>query len=331
MSRLLNALRTVLLEDPRILGEIPRAEMVRICELLEVNHLEPLAYSRLRETGGEDGVPADRLSSWKIAYVLSKGRALAYAEALREILGIAAGLRLPVRLLRGTQLAFFQYPAPELRPVHQLEIQAPPESAVELHFALKLHRYVEEESLLPHEAARRPSLPRLAKEGVQVSVYKRSALHIRRAPWDPFTDSARDLFQPRLLSAEPLVVLLAHDLAARSYCHSLADLHDLHFVMERSSPNLDRVLHLATETGMSLEVYLALRLARDVLRTPVDERVLHDLALHGAWDAAKRELLEKLSRAAIGQYPASWRLSRFTTKLLGVTRQSVRALSGTEG
>lgn len=329
MSSLHRALRTILLEDPARIEALPRACAYRLGALLEANRLEPLLYKRLKEAGTEDEVSPERLASWKMAYVLSIGRALAYADALKDVLAVASAHRIPVRLLRGTQLAFFVYPGPELRPIVDVEIQTPPESATEFHVALRTHRFLELESLREGGAHPAHRLPVLAREGVTVSVHRRSAQGLPYAPWDPFSDSARSLSRPRILRPEALFVLLAHDLAAARYCHSLQTLHDLHLVATTLHPDWEEVRRIAREARLCAETAIALRLLGGLLETPTDPSAVADLQERAALGAAPLKLLLKLAATALTLYPASWRLAAFVGKMLAEARREPAAAGRT--
>lgn len=319
MSRLHSALSKILLEDPASVEGLPRNEGTRLGELLESSRLEPILYKRLKDGQAEERLSPERLAAWKMAYVLSVGRSLAFGEALEEIIQIAARIGTPVRLLRGTHLAFFVYPSPELRPLGDLDIQTPHEFAVELQYALRRRRFLEIEDLDP---ARVHCLPRLAREGVTVRIHKRSTPD--PMPWDAFSESARHLSRPRLLRPEPLLVHLAQDASARSFCHSLLSLHDMHVVVEKLKPDWERVFAVAREANLSMETHLAIGLVEDLLGPCVPQEFARDFEELGSWATSRRDLLRKLSRTAVVQYPASWRLSTFIGRVL----KEARACSG---
>jgi hypothetical protein len=248
------------------------------------------------------------------------GRSLAFGETLREILSLAGQIKTPVRLLRETQAAFFVYPSPELRPLDTLDIQTPPEFAGKLHYVLKMKNFVELEGMQRHQGAESHYLPQLVKDGVPIRVCRRSARLLRPAPWDSFSESARNFSQPRILQPEPLFVLLAHDAAERRYCHSLLGLVDMHVLLEKYPPRWSEISRVAVEAGQALETYVALRLLRDILAEPVDGETLKGLEEPSACSPSRRELLVKMAGAAVSQYPAPWRLAQFIGRLLGETR-----------
>jgi hypothetical protein len=150
------------------------------------------------------------------------------------------------------------------------------------------------------------------------------------APWDGFSDSARNLLRPRLLRAEPLIVLLAHDLASRCYCHSLLALHDLHQAIAILQPSWEEMLPMVQESGQTLETWLALRTLHDVFCSPVDCGLLSELEARSGCDAVRRQLLLKLTRSALLQYPASWRLWKFCSKLLEEARRGAGTVVAAE-
>lgn len=326
MSRTLPELRAILLEDPSAIVDLPPAERARVAALLEANRLEALAYVRLKERGSEDRVPPEILAAWKLAYALAVGRSLAYAEALREALDLAASKALPVRLLRGTQLAFFAYPRPETRPLDDLELQTPPDAAGILHRALKSLRFSELEDVAvegpPDPGDDGRALPLLARDGVTLRVCRKSLLGRDSAPWDPFSDSARAFSRPRILKPEPLVVLLAEEAARRSFCRSLRTIVDLHVVSEVLRPSWGDVADLAAEAGLALETYLALVVLADAFGPAAEESCLEELRARSGCAPAALELLKKLARAAVALYPLPARLAEFVGRLLRTSRPS---------
>jgi hypothetical protein len=322
LSRLESALRTTLLDDPASIETLPPSIALRLDRLFEGNRLEPLLFRRAKDLKTLDALSIERLTAWKTAGVLSVGRSLAFAESLREIMTTAAEHKVPVKLLKGTQVAFFVYPEPSLRPLVDREIQTPPEMAPRLQFALKTRRFLEVESPWSPTGQDGIHLPTLAREGVTVKIHRRSAQRIPAAPWDTFTDSARHLLRPRLLSSEPLLLLLGHDLALRNFCHSLLELHDIHLLLGRGRLDWNRFLGLARETNLVLETWLSLSLAQAVLGSPVDAAALQELGELAAVSPARKESLLALARASVLQYPASWKLSVYLGKVLEACRVS---------
>jgi hypothetical protein len=305
---------------------MPSREASALSQLLEASRLEPMLYWRLRAARREDAVSIERITAWKTAYLLSAGRALAFGEALQEITDIAATLKIPVRLLKGTQMAFFVYSSPELRPLGDLEIQAPPESATDLQVALRSRRFMEIEDPWGRDCPERHHLPTLAREGVTIKLHKTSTPRLSPAPWDDFSESARNLSRPRLLRPEPLLALQSCDMADRSYCHSLTTLHDMHVVIEKSRPDWEKLASLARDTQLFVEIYLSFKLLGEILNSPVDPEFMREMADRSGAQEAAVELLRKVARTAILQYPASWRLARFTRKLLAEVRGRSSAL-----
>jgi hypothetical protein len=217
-------------------------------------------------------------------------------------------------------MAFFVYSSPELRPLGDLEVQAPPESATDLQVALRSRRFMEIEDPWGRDCPERHHLPTLAREGVTIKIHKTSTPRLQPAPWDDFSESARNLSRPRLLRPEPLLALLSCDMAERSFCHSLITLHDMHMVIEKYHPDWERIASLARETQLFVEMYLSFKLLEEILNSPVDSEFLREMAERSGAQEAPMDLLRKLARTAILQYPASWRLARFTRKLLAEVR-----------
>ncbi len=322
MSRLLDALRTILLDDPSSIEALPPADAWRIAALLEANRLEPVVYRKAEDLGAEAKISLERMTAWRLAHVLSVGRTIAFAESLREIVAIAGSLRAPVRLLRGTQLAFFVHQSPQERPLDDLEIQTLPESALRLHLELKGRRFLELDDVgvedpVPEEG---PVMPRLARDGVTVRIWRRSCRSVENAPWDPFSDPEVAPSRPRILRPEPLILLLAEDLANRQFRHALRTVFDLHIVRLRLRPSWPDLVDLAARAGLVVEAYLALEVAGTVLGRDGEDGPCPELRARCGDQRPRLDLLRKMCLNSAILHAVPWRLSRHIQELLADAR-----------
>lgn len=310
MSRLQTALREILLHDPSAIEGLPAHDAEKLSRLLEANRLEALLYDRLKKKGWERSLSPVRHSAWKNASLLALGRSMAFRAAFDEILALSEERKIPVRPLRETHTAYHLYSRPELRPLVHLEVQVPPRQAQELYAALKSLRFFELENL--SDASSEPPtphiLPTLERDGVTVKICKRSVSDLLDAPWDSFP-SFED--GPFLQDTETLLILLCHEIASRKFCHSLALLHDLHWVLEKMKPKWRTVFQLARETNLSIELSLPLLVLRQVLGSKVDEGFLREIDEWIDWTEPRRKLLTKCASTAILLYPASLRIAEF--------------------
>lgn len=312
LSNRAEALRTILLEDPAAIEDLPEAESTRLGRLLEANRLEPLLYDLARRTGHEGRLSPSRLSAWRMAHLCAVGRATAFREALDDILDLASARDIPVQLLPGPQLAFFVHSSPELRPLGDLEVRVPGHCARDLQAALRTRRFFETEDIVSFPHSSRFHLPPLERDGAVLRVYFELPLDLG-ADLDPGIDLPAVLqggrtAMPLLLGPEALFVLVAHEMASRHFGHSLQLLHDLHVLARRDGPAAGNLFLRVEEPNLRLEGLVCLSILETLLGTPIDPALLDGLRESAGLSDARRKLLLKLARTAVLQYPASPRV-----------------------
>jgi hypothetical protein len=310
------SLRAILLENPAVIEHLPAGDAASTDRLIEMNGLEPSVCERATKHGVESLISPQRLASWRTARLMASARASAYAEALTELVQLAAEQGFPVRLLPSAHMAFRVHPSPELRPLASLDVQVPPGRERELQAALKTRRFFEADDLVSIDYGDHHHLRPLVREGVTVKLHRRSALNLRPAPWDAFPERVDDLKQPLTLAPEPLVLLLCHEMAQRRFSHSLGLLCDLRTASRRLKPDTRSLVRLAAETGLALEAFASFLILEDVLG-PVASRVcLRGLEMQTSLTPPRRKAIAKAGRASMLQYPASPRLIETVGKLL---------------
>jgi hypothetical protein len=312
LSRLHTALRQILLDDPSSIEGLPERDAAKLESLLDANHLGSFLHSLVKKQGREESLSPRRRTAWKNASLLATGRSMAFHAAFQEILSASRERQIPVRPLRETQAAFYLYPSSILRPLAHLEVQVPPSRALELRAALKSRRFFELEDLwdIGSEPQTQHCLPTLERDGVTVKISKRSIQDILEAPWDLFPPFETGPL-PFLHDAETLLLLLSHGVAARRFCHSIAQLHDLHWVIQKMSPDWRRLSQLARSAQLSVEVCLPLLVLRKVLGSPVSAEFLQEMEEGMEWSESRKKLLLKCAATAILLYPASVRIAEF--------------------
>jgi hypothetical protein len=303
LSTLQNALRTVLLEDPTSIEHLPRLQAARLDRLLEANGLQPLLYNVLRRENRESVLSEARLSSWKSSYLLAFARGTAFEKARREIVDVGSGLGIPVRFLREAHMAFHVHPRPELRPLLEIEIQVPARQAREVHSALRSRRFFDTEPLsLTAPSPVRSCL--LERDGVLVKIRGGPSLD-RPSPWDEIPARPSDLSGSIAFGAEAALILHAHEMARRSFCHSLALLHDLLVLLATTAPSWSQVLSLSAGSRTLGPVYLALTILREVFGKEIDAGFLREAEGILGLPSANGDLLRALCLSAILQRPVS--------------------------
>jgi len=275
--------------------------------LVEGQRLEALVFDRLVRAGSdgsesaESSISPGRLASWKTAHLMAVERSTAFRGVLDEVLELASTRAIPVQLLPATQLAFFHYPSPELRPLVDLEIRVPAEPdeiAQKLHGALESHGFREIDDLVTARGG--THLPLLERDGVTVRVHRAAV------PALASEGSERDAgTSPLLLDAEALVLELCHEVFARRFSHALLFLHDLHVVFTSLKPNWEGILGSLAGSSPALETFLTLSVLAKVLGTGLDPEPLRRLEEAAALSPPRKKLLYELCTTAALEYPAS--------------------------
>lgn len=323
-SEVLRNVSTILLENPAAIEHLPHAEAKSLERVLEANGLEASLLELARNHGVEGLINPARLSAWRLSKLMSEARSQAFREALKDVAKAARGLGIPLRLFRGTQMAFEVYPAPEHRPLTSLELLVGGGREAELQTALRKCRFFELDSLTPIPPGHH-HLPPLDRDGVLVTLFRRSSRDARPAPWEASPHEKISGSIPGFKSAE-LMVLLCDEIAERKYSHSLRLLRDLHEAATRLSPDWQQVVQLAIASERTLEVFAALSILEDLLGTPVPAEALLELKALVSLGKPGTKLLLKVARATSLSTPAPHRHIEILTRLLCQSSRETSAL-----
>lgn len=297
-------LRTIILEDPALIEQLDAPHAAALDRLFESSTLEPLLWDLTRTRNFESRLSDVRLSSWRTASLLASARAQAHEEALLELEEISTSKGIPLRLLPEPQLSFHTYARPELRPINCLDVLVPPGQDHNFQAALKKRRFFELEELVADSPATRRHLCPLERDGVVVRLFTRSTRDERPRPWDRFGDHEKS-GPALLLEPEALLLLLAEEMSARRFAHSLRLVRDVHAVVECLQPSWQTLLHLAVESRLELEGLLALSLVNDILGTAVPQGALAELTHRTLLAPSRCRRLLQVARTLVLEYPAS--------------------------
>ncbi len=313
-SEVLRNLSVILLENPAAIEHLPHADAKSLERVLEANGLEASLFELARKHGVEGLITPERLSAWRLSKLMSEARSQAFQEALKDVAKAARGLEIPLRLFRGTQMAFEVYPTPEHRPLTSLELLVGGGREAELQTALRKYRFFELDTLTPISPEHH-HLPPLERDGVLVTLFRLSSRDARPAPWEAPPHLKISGSIPGFKSAA-LMVLLCDEIAERKYSHSLRLLRDLHEATRRLSPDWRQVVQLAIESERTLEVFAALSLLEELLGTPVPAEVLLELKTMVSLGKPGTKLFLKVARATSLSTPAPHRHIEILTRLL---------------
>ena len=240
-----------LLKDPTLIERLPEDQGRRLDNLVEANFLEPLLYYHLEAQEAHAEISTRRLSAWRMARICAAARAMSYRTALDEVVELCTKSNIAVRLLRGTQVAFYLCEEPELRPVTQLEIQVSSAQARETYELLKARRFEQLDDLSEIESHAGHHMPPLEREGVTVTVYSSSCAPLPDSRNDPFPmEPLPAENNPQVLRGEPLLTLLILEIFEQSFCRALTNLLDLHRVVNGLKVDWDVVLTIASRLGV---------------------------------------------------------------------------------
>lgn len=244
--------------------------------------LESLVYASLRRLAAPERVPATALEQLRHTY----RRDTIHSVAQRELLGISlarfAQAGLPVVVLQGAALATLVYPAPNLRPIGDIDLLVhPPDHA-------------QAEALLAGMQADQPSAPYLGPWGIhQLKLHEqlataRSSASPRAAARLPAADAWRRARPAQVegaptlaLSHEDLMLQLALQLAeAQSADSPIRTLCDIAAVCGRFGGELDWDLLAgqAERYGAAKQLARALQLAHTLAGADLPPAILDSLA-----------------------------------------------------
>lgn len=263
-----------LLKDPTVIERLPEGQGSLLDGLVEANSLEPLLYYHLEAQNAQSEVSSQRASAWKMARLCASARAMSYKNTLDEVVELCTTSEISVRLLRGTQVAFYLCEEPELRPVSQLEMQVPPHLARETYDLLKARGFEELDDLTNAEH----HMPPLEREGVTVTLFRRSCAALPEYRDDPFPmQQFPPEKNPEVLRGEPLLTLLILEIFEQSFCRGLTNLLDVHRVVSGLKIDWDVVLEIANRLGVERQFFCILSLVQELFNSPLDAGFLERL------------------------------------------------------
>ncbi len=270
-----------LLKDPTMIERLPSTLAKLLDKLVEANSLEPVLYHLVEENDALSTISADRLSRWKMSRLCSSARASSYRATFDELIERFTEANVPVRLLRSTQVAFYLCEDPELHPIAELELQVPLDRSVAAYKLLKSHGFNELDDLAEIAESVSHHLPRLERDGVTVTLFKRSCLGLGVDPDDPFP-MLRPVAQnnPEVLRGEPLMTLLVLEIFEQCFRRALATLLDLHRVLHQLKIDWAVVSEIVARLGAERHFFCICRLLQELFDSPVDAEFLQKLEAH---------------------------------------------------
>jgi hypothetical protein len=293
-----------LLKDPTVIERLPAGQGSLLDRLVEANSLEPLLHYHLEAQNAQSEVSSQRASAWKMSRLCATARAMSYRTALDEIVDLCTTSDISVRLLRGTQVAFYLCEEPELRPINHLEIQVPPHLAAETYELLKSRRFQELDDLSGLEARGEHHMPPLERDGVTVSVFRRSCAALPEYRDDPFPmHQFPPENNPEVLKGEPLLSLLILEVFEQSFCRALTNLLDIHRVVNGLKIDWDVVLEIVSRLGVERQFYCILSLVVELFNSPVDADFLARLEASERITPEFQPHAQALVRTLVLQFP----------------------------
>ena len=282
----------------------------------------PLLHHRL---GQVEGLGIDHAAARRLrdVYTYSHLRSVAVNDRLGSLSTSAAVLGIPVIPLKGADLAIHVYAEPALRPMNDLDILVRRCDAERLRTAVLALDYREMRGVEEIDYSRHHHLKPLTRLGeVQVEVHH--ALVPRDAPFDidmsglwerSILERAGGTQRRRLAPDDLLLHLCTHAAYNDQFRISLLSVCDIDSTVRRYADSLDwsRLVSTANADGRSRFVYASLRLAQELLATPVRADALDDLR----HDVKDRDVVQ-----AVGE---------FVLSSAADVPDGVKALDGVEG
>lgn len=259
-----------ILKDPTVIERLSDEQAKRLDRLIEANSLQALIYAQVDALKVQNRISPRRIAAWRLARACAHARVEAFRHTLNEIVNTASEEGIPVRLLRATQVAFYLCPRPELRPLSQIEIQTPGERAEELYDCLRGKGFVVVDGA-SSVADLEYYLPSIDRDGVTVTIYRRSCARLATHEDDPFPmDDAKTEDNPEVPGGELLLILLALKIFEASFYRSLATLLDLHRALSELSMDWNELHKKITQMGVRKQLYAILTLAQEIFDSPVN-------------------------------------------------------------
>lgn len=293
-----------LLKDPTLIERLPEDQGKRLDQLIEANSLEPLLYQQVEAQEAQNRVASRRISAWKLARLSAAARTAAYRNALDEIVELGTAANISIRLLLGTQVTFYLCEEPELRPVSHLKLQVPPEQVQEFSGLLKARGFGELDDLSTFSENAEHHLPPLERDGVAVTIYRRSCARLPDHDGEPFPmDHHVAQNNPEVLRGEPLLTLLVLDIFEQSFCRSLISLLDLHRVLSNLRVDWQMVERIVVRLGIERQFFCMLSILQELFNSPVDMNFLATLESSPKITPSFQTEALPLVRSLLLQYP----------------------------
>jgi hypothetical protein len=277
-------------------------DWTRVADVAVREHVAPLLFKRLKESGARDCVPSDAWERLRRAYFTNGDRNARLYRELQTVLQLLRGSGIKVVVLKGAYLAEAVYGDLALRPMADVDLLVPRADlaragAVLLGMGgarLKRHDEAEpapgahREDVKPNREMKRHAHPILV-HGLAVELHWTIV-----SPTGPFridADGLWDRARPAMiagvevlsLSPEDLLLHLCLHFCYQDGCKGLRYLCDVAETIHRFRDEMNwlRVADLAREWGAARYAWLALRLAADMFDAGVPHDVLERLVPAG--------------------------------------------------
>lgn len=250
-----------------LLGAASPGEAAYLFELTRIGPLAEFCLARAAAEPPAMAVQLARLSRRQTLHALSQARGLVRAAGLLRDAGIEC------IALKGAALAFRDYPAPQLRPLRDIDLLVRPDEA-EAAQAL----------LLSHPGYRKPAwagpygidyghqLPEIEDQdnAVVIEIHHRlnargwaGEPHLLEAMW--CSDETIELLGTTVrvpTTQANLLHLIEHATLHHGFSNGPLVLADLHFIATRAQPDWDAISHAAARMGLTRAMILVAQIAR---------------------------------------------------------------------
>jgi hypothetical protein len=299
-------------------GREPTTDWKEVVDVAVREHVAPLLFRRLKESGAQARVPETAWRRLRLAYFTSSDRNTRLFREIRTVLESLRGSGIPVIVLKGACLAEAVYEDPALRPMCDVDLLVPRAELARAEAVLL------RAAAVPREAGRAKArhVPPVLVRDLAVEIHwtiADPAGPVRVDPaglWDrarPARVAGADALS---LSPEDLLLHLCLHFCCQNGCVGLRHLCDIAETIRRFHGEMDwpQVACLARAWGADRYVGLALLLAGSMLGAEVPGEVLERL-VPGGLDA---NLLGKARECVLAQEPFhTWALLPFPNRLGG--------------
>lgn len=271
------------------------------------HRLGALLHDLVRQRGADWPVPADLRERWKAQHLRAAMRAMSLQVALRRMAKVLADHDLPFAVLKGGWLAWHAYPHPAHRPMRDIDLLLPEDSALAAFAALEaagFTRRADDVTPLDHALVHHKHLPPLFAPDKRVAVELHTRI-IHDVPAGDLTgsigDSAallartvpRDLggfVAPTLSPTDTLLHLIVHAAYDHRFDNGPLVLNDIAAIVRTCPVDWDQFAAMAAAGGWQRGSQLLLQLTQAYhgplaipdtvgLAAPLDEQVLDSAAL----------------------------------------------------